>query len=307
VAGQEIAITFAQITNPSSTQPTASFVIYSQEQDSGTNYSIDGVESGLTYAVSGLGALSSITVTRDSLNGNNDGLKTGRATNFLFSFAITNEVPTDGAFTIIMPSESDAKISSTSTDFQCSATDCTSGASLACTVTSSTRTVLITDYCTSGSGRSCTASATITFCLKSTFMNNMGWIKTPLTATDSFTIKTGISGGVYFIDGVTESVVATPSLTPDAMSFVSPEITRTSDTVNAKVDWTVNLKFDSNSVDQNGYIYLTLPDDIVYDMGETLTTILTSNSSVEVTNSKTTYSSNAINVITINEICGSSG
>ena len=154
VAGREIAITFTQITNPSSTKPTNSFVIYSQEQVSGTYYSIDGVETGFTYSVSNLGPITGATVTRATLNANNDGLKVGRSTNFLFSFKITNPVTSDGAFTVILPSESDAKISTTSVTYSCSATDCTTGAALTCTVNKTTRTILVTDYCTPASGRS---------------------------------------------------------------------------------------------------------------------------------------------------------
>lgn len=123
VAGKEITITFSQITNPSSTKPTESFVIYSQEQVSGTYYSIDGVESGFSYAVTTTGAITSTTVTRDTLNTDNDGLKVNRATNFLFSFTVTNEVPSDGVFTFIMPEKSHAKMSTTSTEYLCSATD----------------------------------------------------------------------------------------------------------------------------------------------------------------------------------------
>ena len=155
VAGQEIIITFSQITNPSNTQPTNSFVIYSQEQVSGTYYSIDGVESGFSYSVSGLGSLSSVTVTRDTLNTDNDGLKVGRATNFLFSFVITNEVATDGVFTFITPSGSQALVStSTTTDSSCSATNCETGSTLTCTADSTSNTVKVTDYCTTASGRS---------------------------------------------------------------------------------------------------------------------------------------------------------
>ena len=136
-------------------------MIYSQEQVSGTYYSIDGTESGLTYSVATLGSLSSVAVTRDTLNTDNDGLKVNRATNFLFSFVISNQVTTDGVFTFIMPSESDAKISTSASTYSCSAADCSTGSALTCTVTSSTRTVQVTDYCTSSSGRSCTAGATI--------------------------------------------------------------------------------------------------------------------------------------------------
>lgn len=133
-------------------------------------------------------------------------------------------------------------------------------------------------------------------------MNNMNWIKSPLASTDSFTIKSGLSGGVYFIDGISENVVATPTLIPDALSFISPEITRTSNVVSDQVDWTVYIKFSSNSLGETGFLTMTIPDDVAYDMGETLTTVLVTNSSAEITNSKTLYSSGAVNTITFNNV-----
>ena len=123
VAGQQVTISFSNITNPPSTQPTNSFLVYSQEQVSGTYYSIDGVESGFTYSVSGLGTISNAVVTRSSLNTDNDGLKVGRNTNFLFQFDVQNNVANDGVFTFIMPTDSHAQIDDTSSDFSCSATD----------------------------------------------------------------------------------------------------------------------------------------------------------------------------------------
>ena len=308
VAGMQVIITFPTITNPSSTKPTSTFVFYSQESTSGTYYNIDGITSGLTYSVSTLGALSSVTVTRDTLDASNTGLKTGSATNFLFSFIITNDVASDGTFTIILPTESDAKLISTSTDYQCSATDWTTGSSISWTVTSSTRTILMTNYWSSASGRSWTGGSTIKICLKKNFMQNMGWIKSPLASTDSFAIKSGLSGGVYFTDGVTSSIVATPSLIPNLITFSSsPQISRTSNTVDVKVDWTFSITFSANSLTSTDYAYLTLPSDVVYDMGETLTTVLTSNSSLEVGNSKTLYSTGAINIIKLTSIWGSTG
>lgn len=137
-------------------------------------------------------------------------------------------------------------------------------------------------------------------------MQNMGWIKSPLASTDSFTIKSGLSGGLYFIDGVSSSITATPSMLPDALTFGSPAITRTSNTVDDKVDWTFTITFSSNELSSTGYLYFTIPDDVVYDMGETLTTILTSNSSVETGNSKTLYTSKAINIIKLTSICSPS-
>ena len=241
---------------------------------------------------------------RDPLNANNDGLKVNRATNFLINFTLANNVPTDGAFTIIMPTESDAQIDSASSTFTCKASDCTAGTALTCTATSATRTVLITDFCSVSAVGSCNAGSVVSICLTSSFMKNMGWIKAPLTSTDSFEIKSGIAGGVYFIDNINASVTATPTLLPDLMSFTSPEITRNNDTVNAKIDWEVYITFTTNALVQSGYIYLTLPDDVVYDMGFTLDSTLTSNSSAVVGNSKTLYSSGALKVITLTSICG---
>lgn len=154
VEGMTISITFSNITNPSSTEPTESFVIYSQEKVSGTYYSIDGIESDFGYYCSGLGTISAATVVRDNINTANDGYKVNRATNFLFTFTIANTLTdSDSSFTIIMPEESDAKISSSATSITCSATSCT-GTSLTCTATSSTRTVVISGYCSSSAGRS---------------------------------------------------------------------------------------------------------------------------------------------------------
>ncbi|CAI2359515.1 unnamed protein product [Moneuplotes crassus] len=307
VAEQEIIIKFASVTNPSSTKPTNSFVILSQEQVSGSYYSIDGITSGFSYSVGGIGTITEAAVTRSALNSDNDGLKVGRNTNFLFSFKIENEVASDGVFTFIMPSDSDAQIDTTATVFACSAANCDTGTTLFCDVTAASRTVQILDYCTSSSGRSCAAGSTITICLKSTFMRNMYWIKDPLTASDSFTIKSGISGGVYFIDGISTSITATPTLLPDALSFISPQIARTGDTVDAKVDWTVYLKFSSNMLNTAGYLLMTIPDDVIYDMGEDLTVTLLTNSSSVISTVKTLYSSGAINTIRFNSVCSSSG
>jgi len=122
VAGKQISVEFGQVINPPSTAPTSSFVILSQEAEAGIYYNIDGVTEGVTYSVSGLAQISGVTALRDSMNTNNDGLRTNQPTNFLFSFIIPSGVPSDGVFTFTMPEDSHAKINSDSTDFQCSST-----------------------------------------------------------------------------------------------------------------------------------------------------------------------------------------
>lgn len=138
-------------------------------------------------------------------------------------------------------------------------------------------------------------------------MLNMGWIKDPLTSTDSFTIKSGLAGGVYFIDGESENIVATPDLIPDAIDFISPEIARTSNTVNDKVEWTFTIKFSSNALSQTGYLIMTLPDDVLYDTGDDVLAFLTTNSSASAGASITSFTSDAIKTVQITSVCGSSG
>eukprot|EP00344_Euplotes_crassus_P011798 CAMPEP_0197019226 /NCGR_PEP_ID=MMETSP1380-20130617/80570_1 /TAXON_ID=5936 /ORGANISM="Euplotes crassus, Strain CT5" /LENGTH=277 /DNA_ID=CAMNT_0042446601 /DNA_START=1171 /DNA_END=2005 /DNA_ORIENTATION=- len=138
-------------------------------------------------------------------------------------------------------------------------------------------------------------------------MKNIGWIKDPLTASDSFTIKSGLSGGVYFIDGISSSISATPTLLPDALSYIAPEITRTSDTVDVKIDLTIYLKFSSNTLSSDGYLLMTIPDDVVYDMGEDLTVTLLTNNSASIATVKALYSSGAINTLRFNSVCSASG
>lgn len=139
-------------------------------------------------------------------------------------------------------------------------------------------------------------------------MQNMGWIKDPLETTDSFTIKSGLSDGLYFIDGITEGVTASPDLLPDLMSFTSPEFERSSDVVDDKIDLLVYITFDTNAVSSDGVVILTFPDDVIYDMNETPDAYLVTNSSATASvTSKSTYSSGAIESLTITDVCGSSG
>ena len=138
-------------------------------------------------------------------------------------------------------------------------------------------------------------------------MKNMGWIKSPIATSDSFTIKSGLADGVYFTGQETQSIVATPSLQPGIMNFNSPELEKTNNTVNKRINVTVYLTFTTNAANSDGRVILTFPDDVIYDDGETLDAYLLTNSSATATTAKTLYSSGAINTITLSSICSSSG
>lgn len=145
VSGKEIVVSLPSLTAPTSTKPTTSFTVHSQEKESGVFYNIDGVNSGLSLSASILGAITDAKVTRDALNSDNDGLRVDASTNFKFSFKISSQVPSDGVFSISVPSNSQAKISSTEGGITCNAGDCGSGATLSCSI-SETRTILISGY-----------------------------------------------------------------------------------------------------------------------------------------------------------------
>ena len=138
-------------------------------------------------------------------------------------------------------------------------------------------------------------------------MLNQGYIKLSLTSSDSFEIRSGFAGGGYFVDSVNTSLTATPIILPGQMDFVSPEITRISNTINADVSWTMFIKFSTNSFSQTDQLLLTIPDKIVCDNNQTKSAVLLISSSATAPTSKTTYSSGAINTIVISNVCGLSG
>ena len=64
VALQQVVVSFSSFVNPSSNKPTASFIIYSQDQVGGTPYNIDGVSTGFTYLASVLGDITNASLSR---------------------------------------------------------------------------------------------------------------------------------------------------------------------------------------------------------------------------------------------------
>jgi hypothetical protein len=83
---------------------------------------------------------------------------------------MTNEVPAHGLIKIVFPPESDHLIFLTGTV----------AGSPAYAYDMTTKTVTVTGACP------CAAGSTKALTLQSTFIKNMGWIKLPLTSTDSF-------------------------------------------------------------------------------------------------------------------------
>jgi len=135
----------------------------------------------------------------------------------------------------------------------------------------------------------------------------MGWIKSPIEPEDSIIIRSGLAGGQYYIAEVTENVHPTPDLLPSDIAFITPYITRSTDVVSMKVDWTIYVELTSNSLSKDGIMIMTLPDDIVYYMGEQITAVLVSNDTIEIGGSNTQYPSGAIKTMTFTGLCGVAG
>ena len=64
------------------------------------------------------------------------------------------------------------------------------------------------------------------------FMQNYHAVVTPLNVVnDSMKIWSTTANGLYFVDGTTTNIIITPTLTPNTLIMLSPEIIRTANVV----------------------------------------------------------------------------
>ena len=128
------------------------------------------------------------------------------------------------------------------------------GQILTCIVDTATRTILVEKYCIDNI--SCSAGSVIVVKAKF-FMQNSNWIKSPLNASDSFQIKTTLGNtSSYFVDGVIQSLVASPVLIENKVLFLT--YYRSNDTINQQVSIQFGIKI-SDAISQTGKIYFTVP------------------------------------------------
>lgn len=160
---------------------------------------------------------------------------------------------------ITLPPESDADLVANPVSKTCKLmTGTTEGKSLTCTTDIANKKITVDTFCEGG--QACTAGTKIEFKLFSDFIRNQKWVKSPLVTTDTFQIRTTTADGLYYIDGMLTGLVTTPTLIPDTLSFPSPQFSRSSDVVDAKIEMTTYVKIGPvNNVPTDGKLVITFP------------------------------------------------
>lgn len=92
------------------------------------------------------------------------------------------------------------------------------------------------------------------------FIMNYYFVVTPLNSTfDSMLIRTTTREGYYFIDETAVDLFITPALVPSSFIMPSPEIIRTNNVVNRKVQWVSSFRTSKNPLPQFSYLEMQFP------------------------------------------------
>jgi hypothetical protein len=122
----------------------------------------------------------------------------------------------------------------------------------------------------------CQAKDEVRFKLMETFMQNYHQIVSPLNEkTDSVVITTTTREGIYFIDTADAGIFVQPEIEPTQLMMPSPEILRTNNIINRRVNWVFSFKTNKNPVPKGGYLNMTIPRDVL---------ITVTNSSIDLIN-----------------------
>ena len=89
----------------------------------------------------------------------------------------------------------------------------------------------------------------------------MGWLKTPLTAQDSFQVYSTLADPQYYVGGVNSSIIANPDLVEDEIVFMT--YSRSSHVVGDSMSITLGIKLVANAIPQSGKIYFEFPQNFM--------------------------------------------
>ena len=97
-----------------------------------------------------------------------------------------------------------------------------------------------------------------------TFIQNFYQVVSPLQEKrDSLVITTTTREGIYYIDTADSSVFVQPEMEPTQLMMPSPEILRTNNIINRRVNWVFSFKTNKNPVPRGGYLNITIPRDVL--------------------------------------------
>lgn len=171
-------IRVSRIKNPSSTQPTSPFLVYTtrDELNDGNYFIIDANVLDVKYNCTVPGDLSFVSVTRAPMTGGR-GYLTGEGTELSFHIILNRAMDLTSSFVITFPEAAEIKIAEFATSFSCY--DADSGGTifslLYCSIDRTARTVTIKNYC---QVRDCSLGNHVRFKMLSDFIQNFDYVKT---------------------------------------------------------------------------------------------------------------------------------
>lgn len=123
---------------------------------------------------------------------------------------------------------------------------------LLCELFTANRTIKVRNYCQVAT---CTASSTVRFKMYEDFIMNYYYVVDPLNSTfDSMLVRTTTREGYYFIDETATDLFIKPDLVPSSFIMPSPEIIRTNNVVNRKVQWVSSFRTSKNPMPRYSYL-----------------------------------------------------
>lgn len=132
---------------------------------------------------------------------------------------------------------------------------------LLCQLVTSNRTIIIRNYCQVSS---CTSGRSVYFKMYDDFVVNYAYVVDPLLSTrDSLLVKSTTAEGYYYLDETKKNVFVKPDLVPADLIMPSPEIIRTNNVINKRVQWVFNFQTNINYLPKGSFVLITIPQNVL--------------------------------------------
>lgn len=92
------------------------------------------------------------------------------------------------------------------------------------------------------------------------FMQNFLYEKpTYNSVTDSLIIYSSYGNGYSYVEAMSEDIFVTPKMNPSPLYLEPPEIIRSNNFVNQRVDWKSTFEINNADIPTGGYLTITAP------------------------------------------------
>lgn len=283
---QNFTVRVLRMRNPPTNEPTGEIIVMAQkyysETDTGDSstagwYDMQGtlnLDDGFTYQVTGVEGLRSVKATRFPMD-DGTGYLAGNPTKVLFEIEAKQQLSVNAAFVIQFPESSQIMLNPNPTTKTCYTSNMQGFEQdrIYCETFAANRTVIVRNYCVVAE---CTTTSSVggnpiaRFLMMNDFILNYGVVKSPLDKVeDSLVVRVTTDKTFYYAGEESVGVFITPSLKPNRLIFVNPEVIRTNSYINQQTTWIINFKTNTNTVPAGGSLKLAVPSGVMMYMGET--------------------------------------